>query len=659
MQLKLRGKLMIAFFVLIFLPSSVIGYLSYRQASSALQESIEKQSQETVAAAAGQVESATHTAVKILEIAGEKNEFIEAAANGNAAAEAELKKLQQKNSEIMEDAFIADVTGKIVIMASGPSQAVIKDRDYFGEAMGGKTAISSVVISRVSNKPVIVVARPLIRSGQTVGVLAAIIDFASLTKKVSAIKVGTTGYGYMVDKTGMVVLHPNKDMILKENLLQHKEEQLRAITRKMTEGQSGKAFYTFQGIEKLAAYVPADKFAVAMTVPVEEYMEPARDILRNTLLVVVAALAIAMFLAYLAANSLVRPLQKLCQMMGLAGGGDLTVVSAIESNDEIGELSKSFDAMIGSQNAIVKEVRRSSTQLAAASEEMAAACEEVTSTSEEIASSMQVVAGEAEKGNHATIDASEALLQLSSLIQIAKTKAGSSTENSRSTRNEAEEGRTKVTEAITKIQRIMEHTDQTAKIMAELEGYSKEIGSIVQTITGIASQTNLLALNAAIEAARAGEHGRGFAVVAEEVRKLAEQSNHGAEEISALIHKVTEKTAEAVGAMAAGSAEVDAGVRIVNEAGSALDRILSAVRITVEETEEINKVTAQEVASSDQIVELIDRLATVIESVAAHSQEVAAGAQQQASAMQNVAASAEETSASAISLQHLAERFTV
>ncbi|MDR3564749.1 MAG: methyl-accepting chemotaxis protein [Negativicutes bacterium] len=660
MNLKLRAKLLLAFFLLISLPCGILGYLSYRQARNALQDSIEEQLQDVVKSAAGQVEASTLMVQKMLEVASGREEFAAAAVTGvSDAALVSLKVLQQSNADMIEDVFLANSAGNAVVFASSGPLVSVKDRSYFSEAIGGKASVSGVVISRTTNKPVVVVAQPLKQNGQIVGVIAAVIDFGSLAKKVGAIKVGQTGYGYLIDKTGLIVFHPNKDMILKENLLQNKDEQVRRVAQKMVEGKAGKDFYTFEGVEKLAAYVPVGQFIAVMTAPVDEYMAPAKPILRNTVIILIAALIIALSLAFLVANSIVRPIQRLRQLMEAAGLGNLTVVSALSSRDEIGDLSRSFDTMISSQNTIVKEVRVASTQLAAASEEMAASCQEVTSTSEEIAGSMDILAREADKGNECMLDTSKALVQLSSLIQIAGVKAASTAGTSKTTYETADEGRTKVTEAVTKMQNIKVQTEKTGTIIAELDDYSKEIGQIVNTITTIAAQTNLLALNAAIEAARAGEHGRGFAVVAEEVRRLAEQSNQGAQEITALIHKVMDKTEEAVSSMTHNAAEVGAGVGIINEAGVALDRILTAVQTTAREIDDINEVTAEEVASSEKIISLIDQLSTMIETVAAHCQQVASGAEQQSAAMQTVAASAEETSGSANLMKNLVEKFEV
>jgi methyl-accepting chemotaxis protein len=339
--------------------------------------------------------------------------------------------------------------------------------------------------------------------------------------------------------------------------------------------------------------------------------------------------------------------------------GDLRKVVNHTSSDELGQLANALRIMQKSFIEIITHIRMSAEQLSAASEEMAASTEEVTASSEEISHSMQSMAHEADIGNNALLDSSKSLVHLSSLIQIAKVKTITTVSNSETTLAVAENGRTKVTESVHKMNNIKQQTEHASHIISELNDYSKQISNIIDTITTLAKQTNLLALNAAIEAARAGEHGRGFAVVAEEVRKLAEQSNQGALEITSLVQKVTDKTQLAVTAMSQNVIEVEQGVSTVNEAGQALDKIMQAVQLTVTQARDISNVASEEVASSEQIVKLIDRLASNIEAVASHSEEISASAEQQSSAMQTIAASAEETSAMANQLQESIAKFKV
>ena len=117
------------------------------------------------------------------------------------------------------------------------------------------------------------------------------------------------------------------------------------------------------------------------------------------------------------------------------------------------------------------------------------------------------------------------------------------------TTNAASQGDKAVDAAINQMKNIERSVSSSAQVVAKLGERSKEIGQIVDAISGIAGQTNLLALNAAIEAARAGEQGRGFAVVAEEVRKLAEQSQEAAKQIANLISEIQTETDSAVVAM--------------------------------------------------------------------------------------------------------------
>ncbi|WP_245692565.1 methyl-accepting chemotaxis protein [Sporomusa acidovorans] len=378
-----------------------------------------------------------------------------------------------------------------------------------------------------------------------------------------------------------------------------------------------------------------------------------------SLVVSLVVLILGLVIAIVLTKTIRNPIIVLTDATKKYAAGDLRDAIETHSSDEIGELGRSLSVMHSHFVSMITGIRSASEQLAAASEQTAASIEEVTSTSESVSKSMERLSGEAENGNQSMLEASQALVELSSLIQIAKKKANDTCNNSQETLAAAENGRTKVNESVSKMDNITAQTKKSSQIISELSEYSQQISQIIDTITSIAKQTNLLALNAAIEAARAGEHGRGFAVVAEEVRQLAEQSNQGAQEITSLVQKVTEKTELAVAAMAQNVTEVEGGVTTVNEAGLALDKILQAVTLMAQEAKEIGDVTSEQVANSDQIVKLINDLSSVIETVAAHSGEVLASDQEQSSALQTVAASAEETSAMANELEKSVEQFVV
>lgn len=392
---------------------------------------------------------------------------------------------------------------------------------------------------------------------------------------------------------------------------------------------------------------------------ISESQQRADRVNQFSIIVSVVALILGLTVAVLLTNMIRRPTLALTEIAKQYAAGDLRSIVEVKASDEIGELGASLKSMHNSFVNMITQIRTAAEQLAKASEQMAASTEEVTSASEGISDSMQHLSNEADSGNNSMLEASQALVELSSLIQIAKRKAENTSTNSAETLAAAENGRIKVNESVGKMGNITEQTKHSSQIISELSEYSQQISQIIDTITSIAKQTNLLALNAAIEAARAGEHGRGFAVVAEEVRKLAEQSDQGAQEITALVQKVTEKTQLAVVAMAQNVTEVESGVTTVNEAGVALDKILTAVTSMAKETREIETITSEQVANSDQIVQLINGLSTVIETVAAHSEEVTASAEEQASVMQTVAAASEETNAMALELKDSVDKFTV
>ena len=369
------------------------------------------------------------------------------------------------------------------------------------------------------------------------------------------------------------------------------------------------------------------------------------------------SLIVGVLIGIVVARSITRPVKEMQGLMRRMATGDLTVRGQVNSRDEIGEMVSEFNDMAKEQNRIMSVVRSSSDELAAAAEQMAASSEEVTSTTEEVATNMTHLAANTVHGKESVIKTSKVLVQLSSLIQIAKERAVTAQSNSKLALSAAKQGESTVNETIKRMGNISDQTAVTEKCINDLDEYSKQIGLITDTITSIAGQTNLLALNAAIEAARAGEAGRGFAVVAEEVRKLAEQSNQGAEEVAGLVRKVADSTAAAVAATQQSRGEVEQGVALVKEAGSALGNIVESVTETVAGADRILDITQSEVATSEQIVALIEDIADINDNNAANAEEVAAAAEEMSATMHTVASGAGETAAKGVELKELVEKF--
>ncbi|WP_418909802.1 methyl-accepting chemotaxis protein [Bacillus pinisoli] len=306
---------------------------------------------------------------------------------------------------------------------------------------------------------------------------------------------------------------------------------------------------------------------------------------------------------------------------------------------------------------LVGGIRKSAEELSAGSEETSASIEEVTASTEELNKVVQGLAADASKGKEATLEASQSLIQLSSLIQLAREKASNGKTSSEHTMKAAKNGVEKVEETVQKMSQIERKTEETQRILEELEVYSREIGQITETITNIAKQTNLLALNASIEAARAGEHGKGFAVVAEEVRNLAEQSNLGAAEVAKLTQKMESLTQQSSVSMNESRGMVTEGTKVAQVAGESLQQILEAVTLTVQSITEISNITSDEVATSEAIVNLINNLATIIEITASSAEEMMASFEETTAALQNVSAVSEQTSGMANDLTNSVDRF--
>lgn len=204
------------------------------------------------------------------------------------------------------------------------------------------------------------------------------------------------------------------------------------------------------------------------------------------------------------------------------------------------------------------------------------------------------------------------------------------------------ENQKRMDDATAGMEQIHSSTNECKQIIGTLKDASKEIISIVQTITGISSQTNILALNATIEAARAGEHGKGFAVVAEEIQKLAEQTKNAVENIGTIVHEVVKNTDEAVAAMEHNVALTQNGMASIRKANE------SATLITVS-----NKEMVEQIHAIDEAAEVIHKRS---DEVSGSMKQISNNTQQNSNALEQVTGATQENTAGTESLAEIVEQ---
>lgn len=331
----------------------------------------------------------------------------------------------------------------------------------------------------------------------------------------------------------------------------------------------------------------------------------------------------------------------------------------LSRKDEFGKMGQSLVGLRNSMRDLIGQIKNQSEMLAASSEELTASAEQSAMASNQVANSISHVAASANEQLNAAYEASAVVNQMSASIQQISSTSNEVAKQSAQTAIKATAGNDSVEEAVTQMTQIEQTVNMSAKVVAELGERSKQIGQIVDTISGIAGQTNLLALNAAIEAARAGEQGRGFAVVAEEVRKLAEQSQEAAKQIEVLISGIQGDTDKAVVAMNNGTQEVKRGAEVVNAAGEAFEEIATLVNQVSGQVREISASIEQIAVGSQLIVDSVRRFDNLSKEMAGETQTVSAATEEQSASMEEIATSSQNLAKLGMELQKIVSNFKV
>ena len=437
-------------------------------------------------------------------------------------------------------------------------------------------------------------------AGRTIGALYVGVDIsadiAALKERIRAVKVGDTGYFYVLSaapgKTyGDLLVHPGKEG---ENILDSQSADGHAFIKEMLERKEGTIRYDWQNPgetttrEKFAAYSEMKdwNWVIAGGTYLDEITAAATELRNRFILLGLGALGVlATLLYFLVRATVTRPLAEVQAVATRIADGDLTAQVVPRRDDEIGRLTRAINEIGARLSTVVGQVRDGAEHIATASQEISTGNLDLCSRTEEQAASLATTASSMD--------------QLTTTVRQNADNARQADQLARSASDVAQKGGNTVAQVVARMDSI-----------AQASG---KISDIIGVIDGIAFQTNILALNAAVEAARAGEQGRGFAVVASEVRNLAQRSAAAAKEIKTLIE--------------ASNSEVNAGSQLVAEAGATMQEVLDSVQRVTDIMSEISSASQEQTQGIEEINRSVVEMDTVTQQNAALVEEASAAAQ--------------------------------
>jgi methyl-accepting chemotaxis protein len=550
---SLGFKLVTGGIAVVLIPLVVVGLFSVNKASKSLEGLAREQSVNIARDLANMTRLVLTEEMKFVEelaLGSELEKTMTAVSQTNvkeaspmiAGLDRKLGEIYKKVGNDYESILVTGASGKVLADSAGGKfkGTSLTDRDYFREAKSGKTNVGTPVKSKMSGLPVVPVCAPILsEDGKFLGTVTTVLDIDFLTRNITSVKVGETGYPFMVDKTGLTIAHPNKQHILETNLA--KLKGMEAIMGNMLAQKNGVDSYVFEGIDKIAGYAPVNLtgWSIGVTQPAAEFLGAAHTIRNMTLLVGGIFLAATILAVLFFARSITRPIMRAAD--GLNSGAEQVAAAS-------------------------SQVSASSQSLAEGASESAASLEETSSSLEEMSSMTQQNAGNASEADSLMKETNEVVSRAdASMVNLTSSMAEIST---------ASEETQKI------IKTIDEIAFQTNLLALNAAVEAARAGEAGAGFAVVADEVRNLALRAADAAKNTAE------LIEDTVKKI----NDGSEVVTGTSEAFSEtvsrvrKVGELVGEIAAASTEQAKGIDQINQAVVEMDKVTQQNAANAEES---------------------------------------------------------------------------
>ena len=537
------------------------------------------------------------------------------------------------NSDVAQDGSLAEMREWLVshedhriaefdyILLCGPDgiaytdtgkRTDISDRPYFKAIMqdGKERFISNPVVSKTTGQSVIHVTRAIVRNGKNIGLFAGVMQSKYLGEIITSIKIGSSGYAFVLAEDGTVISHPNRDWINKRNFLtgySKGHEDMGELAKRMVNNETGYAW--LKGIYddlEFVSFTPitGTPWSLAISILQKEIYSTITLITRQMFIFCfVSAILLVCILGFLLYRA-IKPLNKLDHAITkiASGNADLTQRIDINSNNEIGFVVKGFNKFVGKLQEIISDVKTSKSELNTAGEVLEESTQDATSAITQIIANIESVRNQIVNQSSSVEETAGAVNEIASNISSLEkmienqtagiTQASAAVEQMLGNISSVNQSVDKMVYSFGELQSNTQNGFSKQQIVNEqiekIEKQSAMLKEANAAISSIASQTNLLAMNAAIEAAHAGEAGKGFSVVADEIRKLSETSTAQSKTIGLQLNNIHESINEVVSSSAESSAAFESVSKKIKDTDELVLQIKSAMEEQTEGSKQIN-----------------------------------------------------------------------
>jgi methyl-accepting chemotaxis protein len=482
---------------------------------------------------------------------------------------------------------------------------------YQDAAKAGRLIITEPYVSVTMQQLVVTLAAPVMQQGRLAGVVGANLALDKLIKDVLAMRVHGDGYAMLLDKSGLIVAHPDQALTLKRSQDLDANLDVAHLQAMSQQGSLQEVEIGGQASMVLVRAIPNTDWLLTMVMKRDVLLAPLDSLLWQLVMIGGGLLLLFGLILTSTFKYLFQDLGRVASALNdiAHGEGDLTVQIQTRSQDEVGQLARSFNQFVARLHGIVSRLREVGQQLAEQSRSQAAGAQARSQQVRQQQDEIVMVAT-------AVTEMASATQEIAGNAEFAATTSGEAVKL-------AVAGQSQVGQSQRSITGLADEVADASQIIHELDAHAQKISGILATISGIAEQTNLLALNAAIEAARAGEQGRGFAVVADEVRVLSKRTHDSTDEIQQMIETLQQTTRRAVSGMETSRQLAGTSVEDAESANQSLSRINEAIGT-------ISDMATQIAAAAEEQTSVTGEISRNTENIRHVSQELAEQAQEEA-----------------------------